>query len=86
MPGVMRRGTVQPKKQVIAEEEEAKEKIKFDIFNNVEEEESPDYKKKTTLEHVRSSFLSIQDDVIEKPVMLKTNKTAKKYEFFEDDD
>lgn len=53
MPGVMRRGTVQPKKQVI-EEEEHKEKIKFDIFNN--EEESPDYKKKTTLEHV-SFFL-----------------------------
>lgn len=48
MPGVQRRPTIQPAR---AEEESApKDKIKFDIFNN--EEESPDYQKKTVLDNV----------------------------------
>jgi hypothetical protein len=49
MPGVQRRPTVAPKK--IEEEAQPKDKIKFDIFND--EEESPDYKKKTELDNVR---------------------------------
>ena len=47
MPGVQRRPTVAPKKM---EEEQPKDKIKFDIFND--EEEAPDYKKKTVLDNV----------------------------------
>jgi hypothetical protein len=42
-----------PAKKAPVEEEEQKEKIKFDIFNNLEEE-SPDYKKKTVLDNVSS--------------------------------
>lgn len=77
MPGLGRQATIQQKKPVV-EEEEVKEKIKFDIFNNNEEEgENTDYKKKTVLDN---------DDNMDKPVMMKANKIAKKYEFFEDDD
>ena len=71
------------------EEEEQKEKIKFDIYNNEEEGEPTDYKKKTVLDNVSifSILLTcIQEDTMEKPVMLKTNKTAKKYDFFDEDD
>ncbi len=38
------------------EEDEKKEKIKFDIYNNEDEGESPDYKEKTVLDNVRKSF------------------------------
>ena len=48
MPGVQRRPTVAPKKQEV--EELQKDKIKFYIFND--EEESPDYKKKTVIDNV----------------------------------
>ena len=53
MPGLGRKATIQQKKPVF-EEEEAKEKIKFDIFNNNEDEggETTDYKKKTVLDNV----------------------------------
>jgi hypothetical protein len=51
MPGMARKPTIQQKKPV-PEEEEQKEKIKFDIFNQEEEGESPDYKKKTILDNV----------------------------------
>ena len=53
MPGLGRKATIQLKKPVF-EEEEAKEKIKFDIFNNIEDEggETTDYKKKTVLDNV----------------------------------
>jgi hypothetical protein len=53
MPGLGRKATIQLKKPVF-EEEEAKEKIKFDIFNNNEDEggEATDYKKKTVLDNV----------------------------------
>ena len=51
MPGVARKATIQQKKPAV-EEEEAKEKIKFDIFNKEDEGESPDYKKKTVLDNV----------------------------------
>ena len=47
MPGA-RRPTLQPKK--IDEESAPKDKIKFDIFNN--DEETPDYMKKTVLDNV----------------------------------
>jgi hypothetical protein len=78
MPGLGRKATIQLKKPVF-EEEEAKEKIKFDIFNNNEDEggETTDYKKKTVLDN---------DDNKDKPIMLKANKIAKKYEFFDEDD
>lgn len=53
MPGLGRKATIQHKKPVM-EEEEPKEKIKFDIFNNNEDEgDSPDYKQKTVLDNVR---------------------------------
>lgn len=48
MPGAQRRPTVAPKK--LEDEAPQKDKIKFDIFND--EEESPDYKKKTVLDNV----------------------------------
>jgi hypothetical protein len=38
MPGMQRKATIQQKKPVM-EEEEQKEKIKFDIYNNEEEGE-----------------------------------------------
>jgi hypothetical protein len=58
MPGLGRKATIQLKKPVF-EEEEAKEKIKFDIFNNNEDEggETTDYKKKTVLDNVSPSSL-----------------------------
>ena len=81
MPGVQRRPTVVK----MEEESQAKDKIKFDIFNNGEE--TLDYMKKTVLDNVSMHMLKTsQDDVMAKPVMMKTNKTAKKYEFFDDDE
>lgn len=50
MPGLGRKATIQQKKPEV--EEEHKEKIKFDIYNNEDEAESPDYKKKTVLDNV----------------------------------
>lgn len=50
MPGVQRRPTIAPKR--FEEEAAQKDKIKFDIFND--EEETPDYKKKTVLDNVSS--------------------------------
>ena len=50
MPGVARKAPTQQKKPEV--EEEQKEKIKFDIYNNDEEAESPDYKTKTVLDNV----------------------------------
>ena len=52
MPGVQRRPTVAPKK--LEEEIQQKDKIKFDIFND--NEETPDYMKKTVLDNVRLSI------------------------------
>lgn len=72
-PGVQRRQTIQPKKQV--EEDQPKDKIKFDIFN--QEEETTDYMAKSVIDN---------DDALSKPVMLKANKTTKKYDFFDDDE
>jgi hypothetical protein len=34
MPGLGRKATIQNKKPVVIEEDEPKEKIKFDIYNN----------------------------------------------------
>ena len=86
MPGVQRRQTVQVKKETIEQAEE--KKIKFDVYNNIEEEETPDYTKKTNkLDNVIKSMLTdLQEDIMAKPVMLKTSKTAKKYIFEDDDD
>lgn len=50
MPGIAKKSTIPQKKLDV--EEEQKEKIKFDIYNNEEEAESPDYKKKTVLDNV----------------------------------
>jgi hypothetical protein len=49
-PGIGRKPTIQQKKPA-NEEEEQKEKIKFDVYLE-EEAESPDYKAKTTLDNV----------------------------------
>ena len=86
MPGVQRRQTVQVKKETIEQAEE--KKIKFDVYNNIEEEETPDYTKKTNkLDNVIKSMLTdLQEDMMAKPVMLKTSKTTKKLMFFDDDD
>ena len=48
MPGIAKQKSVPVK---VAEEEEVKEKIKFDIFNNADED-APDYAKKTVLDNV----------------------------------
>ena len=48
MPGMAKQRSVPVRVQ---EEEEVKEKIKFDIFNNADED-APDYGKKTVLDNV----------------------------------
>ena len=55
MSGLARKATIQQKKAVI-DEEEQKEKIKFDIYNN-EEEAVKDYKTKTVLDNVRNKVV-----------------------------
>ena len=56
MPGIAKKQTFVAKK-FEETEDEPKEKIKFDIFNNLEEE-TPDYTKKTILDHVSLSSLT----------------------------
>lgn len=52
MPGMAKQRSVPVRVQ---EEEEVKEKIKFDIFNNADED-APDYGKKTVLDNVSRSL------------------------------
>ena len=87
MPGIAKKVTVPQKKMEEEEQQQPKEKIKFDIFNNQDADAAIDYKEKTVLDNVSNFWcLIIQDDQIEKPIMMKAKTISKKYDFFDDDE